>query len=183
MTQRYDYWVFYICPSMIDKSAVYIEPSSHIYAYTDNKLYAEKFEEIHNMKYFTRKKFHMNQDDVHDLTLSERNRYIRMQRFTTKKNGAIIEVPLAVTHDEISICESKMRSLLMMFSLKANLINPRTFTGDVRRALENSHYNKFYEYQKGGIDGIPFDPNAFGMKMDELAIYIDLFHNILKESI
>lgn len=183
MTQLYDYWVFYISPSMVDKSAVYVDSSSHVYAYTDNKLYAEKFQEIHDMKHFTHKKFHMNQQDVHDLTLSERNKYIRMRQFQTKKNGATIEVPIAVTHDELSACESKMRNLIMKFSLKLQLINPLVFKNDIRKVLEQLHYDQFYKYQEGNIDGVPFDPDAFGVKMDELAIYIDLFHNILKESI
>ena len=181
----YDYWVFYLLPQYYeefrDELPILINDDTYVYAYTDNNDYANMFERAHDMQYFRRKKFKMTSNQVHDLTLSERNKYMKLQSLSTKYSDGIKNVDMIITLEELYAMEEMSRDKVMKLSLKMNLEDPWIFSESLKQALYNMKYFNFWRYQLGVISGgVPFDPHTFMVDIDELSVYIDLFGLLLK---
>lgn len=181
----YKYWVFYLLPKYYEKFAdslpIIIDTDTYVYAYTDNKDYADMFESIHNMNYFSRKKFNMSAEQVHDLTLTERNKYMKMQSYATRYPKGVTSVDMVVTLEEKYAVEEMLRSSIMRCSLKMDLENPNIFSDSMLPALKKLRYYNFWEYQEGCVEGSPFDSMTFCVSMDELYMYTKLFGILLKD--
>lgn len=183
----YKYWIFYILPEYYEQNAndipVIIDENSYIYAYTDNKDYADQFELCHDMRYFKRKKFILTSDQIHELTLTERNKYLKMQCYSTKNaKGYVKHIDLILTMDELYAVEEASRNYIMKLSLKMNLESPNIFRGGLQHALFDLKYFNFWRYQMGWMSstGAPFDPMTFHIEMDDLMVYTKLFGMLLK---
>lgn len=183
----YKYWVFYLLPKYYDKFGdilpVIVDPSTYIYAYTDNKDYADMFEAIHDMRYFKRKRLEMTSAQVHDLTLTERNKYMKLQSYSTRFNGGVKSVDIVVTLEERYAVEEMVRSQMMKWSLKMPIESPRVLKHSLWRALAELKYTKFWSYQNGSIEGSPFESITFSVEIDELAVYTEIFGLLLKGGI
>lgn len=182
----YKYWVFYLLPKYYEKLGdclpLYVHDDTYIYAYTDNKDYADQFERCHNMKYFKRKKLNMTTDQVRELTLTERNKYMKLASYATRNEGGVSHVDMIVTMEEFYAVEEIVKTKVMQLSLKSNLVNPDLFSNELRLALNALRYDNFWNYQRGQLSGgVPFDPMTFMVEVDELTIYTKLFGLILVE--
>lgn len=180
----YKYWVFYLLPQYYEKFEnilpVLVDPDTYIYAYTDNKDFADMFETMHNMKYFRRRKFNMTREQVHELTLTERNKYMKMQSYATSFQNGVTSIDMIVTMEEIEAVEASVRDQIMKCSLKMELEDPMLFSNGLLSALTKLRYTKFWDYREGKVNGSPFDSITFCMSMDELSVYTSLFGVLLK---
>lgn len=181
----YKYWVFYIVPEYYEKIEndlpIIINTDTFVYAYTDNKDYADLFEMTHDMRHFRKKKFNMTTAEVHELTLTERNKFMKRQSYATKYEHGVKSVDIIVTLEEEYAIEEFSRNQIMTLSLKTVLDDPNMFVDGLYAALHALKYDRYWEYQMGYISGIPFDPMTFMTPIDDLSVYTRLFGLLLKD--
>jgi hypothetical protein len=136
---KYKYWFFYIKPEYL--SLVYTESEdSLLYAYTDNKEYAEIFKNQRDMNKFFVKKREIEKDEVNYLASEFTREYLIKKDIKTKVRGIgseNIDYTLILTKTEDYMIQSTTHKVLMADVWVCTWLNPYIFNKKYINALNN----------------------------------------------
>lgn len=162
----YKYWLYY--------------KDNELYAYTDNKEYAEKFEEFRNMDLFTRVKKRITKDDVNYLAMEFQGSYLMSNTYKgyNTKNKKYYNIEIITTEIE-SLNVGNKKVYMENAGLYHNcVIDPYYFNNKLMVALKNIGYFSVYAVYKG-IDEYPFELNI--PKIDEISLFVYFYGNTIDE--
>lgn len=157
---EYTYWLYYY--------------NNDIYAYTDNKKYAKKFEEIRDLNKLKKVKKRLTREEVNYLADAYQDRYLKTENFKVydKYNMQYYEMEIILsTVESITVSNNKVR-LSTVDLYNECTVSPRYFTDDIVKALKCIGYQDLYlMYQ--GFDNLA-NKSAIP-KPDSLGIFLQYY--------
>lgn len=175
MIKEYKYWIFYIKEKYKDDT--YKELYHRIYAYTDNKEYAKEFEIFHDMEKFIKKEVKLSREEVRILAMHAKKEFLQpCMLTTTSKNSNVEKIKIIITEGEQQLLIANVSNLANTRLIKATVEVPFIFSKKVYKALYDLKYVLLYA-------GTDVD-NSFikgTLHIDELAVYANIFEDILKK--
>lgn len=140
--KKYKYWFFYIKPEYLHLVCTE-ESDSLLYAYTDNKEYAEIFKSQRDMNKFFIKKEKISKEEVNYLANNFMREYLIKKEINTKLKGIgskIIKYDLILTKAEESCIQASACKILMVDIYTRAWTNPYIFDNEYLSILENIGY-------------------------------------------
>ena len=172
--KKYKYWFFYIKPEYL--SLVYTEADdSLLYAYTDNKEYAEIFKNQRDMEKFFIKKREIEKDEVNYLAKEFTREYLIKKEVKTKVGGIgsdIIDYTLILTKTEDYTIQSTAHKVLMADIWISTWINPYIFKEEFVDALNNIGFVDRYNMTNVKISNRIIDKMGENIQPDYLSTFI-----------
>lgn len=147
--KQYRYWFFYIKPEYKDNVCIEVDDGL-LYAYTDNKDLAKKFEETRDMSKFFKVKRKITRDELNYLADVYNKEYMMMKSFETKtENGDVITCDLVLTKMEFFAIDRAYIEMSISKIWTYTWINPFIFKEKIIDALDNLGYILGYNMIKG----------------------------------
>lgn len=177
--KKYKYWFFYIKPEFID-DVVLPQLGDTLYAYTDNKDYAEKFMNTRDMNKFVLKKSKISKGLVNYYADNIHSGYLSEESLPTKPDGRIVNI--VMTSMERSNLKNTINSVMLYKLWRKAIINPESFINKYKNALKYMGFDIGYDYMSGDSNGTELLPNlcSFPINGDYLSAFIHLNSKILK---
>ena len=138
----YKYWFFYIKPDYLHLVSTESEDSL-LYAYTDNKEYAESFKAQRDMNKFFMKKEKITKEEVNYLANNFMREYLIQKEVNTKLKSIgskIIKYNLILTKAEESCIQASVYKILMVDIYTCTWTNPYIFDIEYLSGLKNIGY-------------------------------------------
>lgn len=133
----YTYWLYYY--------------NNEIYAYTDNKKYAKKFEEIRDMNKLKKVKKKISKEELNYLADAYQDRFLKTEIFKVydKYNMKYYDMEIILsTVESITVSNYKVRlSTIDLFNNCA--ISPKYFGEDIVKALKCLGYQDLHLMYEG----------------------------------
>lgn len=152
----------------------YLKSSGKIYAYTDNKTYAEIFSSMRDEKLFFYKKEKLTSDEIKDLEEEASEKMMILYEFPLKDKK--ITFPIT-KHEKMNVEHFVLQAISVDMYLIAELIDPNIFQENVRDALNTlewgSCYNTFHR--------VKCELENDRIKPDFLQCFLRLFGETMKE--
>lgn len=168
MKTEYTYWIYY--------------HDNEIYAYTDNKSYAEQFEDFRDMKKFKRVKKELSKEEVNYLAKEYQCLYLKEYSFDVydKENEDNYPFEIVITSmEEINVNNNTMQ-VRVNLSTDTFDLNPKYFNKDIQKALYIIGYLTIYEENQ-----LPFQNDSLENRIvpvpDQLSIFISLYGWSIKD--
>lgn len=161
---------------MTKKYWIYIlNKDGDIYAYTDDKELAKKFESQRNMKKFKKIKKNISKKEINELANEYQLCKLELVELDTKGNNGYSSCNIAMTGIEHMDISNVGYTLKYVTLPKTAVVNPLIFNKKIYDALKTIGYNDIYPT-------LPFDtPKDYYIKLDMLMIFIQNFGKTLKE--
>lgn len=156
------YWIYYLRDGT----------DNEIYAYTDNKEYAELFELDRNMSMFTCIKKKIGIDEINFLAREYQNCYLKemkMRIFDKSKSKWINAVYITTVSEYLTVTTASI-SLIESDIYEHCWYNPGIFKKNIFKALEVIEYNNVYRQITSNV----YDDNEteINIKPDMLGIFL-----------
>jgi hypothetical protein len=172
--KEYKYWLYYL-----DKE---------LYAYTDNKVYAEKFEAIRDMDKFKKEKYKISREDVNYLAKEYQELILEPIEFTidNKDTGDKFTGELIVTRmEKITMSNISVQLLEEERYKHCWILNPVIFKKKIYKALKQLMYVDSFKYISNTEDlddimGIYEEDEPCKLEPDYLGIFLRYYGNTIR---
>lgn len=182
INKKYKYWFFYIKPKYIDLVTTENDDSL-LYAYTDNKEYAELFESQRNMDKFFTKKRKIDKEEVNFLASQYMREYLIKKDIKTHSKGIgskIIDYSLILTNTEYHILQSSVTQISSINMWKYTWLNPYIFNNEYFQILKEIEFvEKFNTIARWKKSNNESNNTKSKIQPDYLAIFIKEFGFLL----
>lgn len=154
-----------------------------LYAMTNNEEYAKEFKEMHDMsKFITKVEKDILREEYTLYANRNRGTILDYYNIETDRGDGVEYARILMTMTEYTILESPDVCFLNDMYWLHNLLSPEFVTKKYREALDSIQYTNTYKIFNGITDeDFSFDDySAPDMRIDQLAVYISVFYDLLK---
>ena len=177
MSEKKKFWIFYL---VYDKAIWDVEPYG-IYAYTNKKEYAKKFENTRNMNRFCMKELKLDREEINALYKNFTNNQLEIMKGKTKLNDTkeIREFETVVTMREQIACKHHATLYINEYACRYAWDTPYIFKSKYIRALNTIGYSYYYNYIRGTEEMLV--PIYKNIEPDMLSILLDLYKELFED--
>lgn len=177
-------WKYYLVPNKDSAKREY-----ELYAFTNKKEYANKFEEDRDMKKFVKADvIDIDKEDYLDFANSNKDQLLDYYKYETKfvdENNTfdIGVVTVLSTYSEYAGCSREaVEDMLFDVSLFETIPDYRMFTKDIKKSLRTLEFISMYKIMKNNpiMDDVDDDFAAPDVVPDEFKIFISLYQYLFK---
>ena len=175
MRETFLWYCFYIESKDMDKDF-------ELYAYTDSKKLAKRFQKERDMTKFIMKTYYLTVDEVHNLAENYNEMYLEIFQGKTKVNTDgfhIVEFSMVVTKmEKLNVLNFTSDLIFAKLWLLTN-IDPKCFRPEYSEALDVLGYTDGYEYFYSDKESKK-SLLEFGFEPDFLSTFLHFYKDLMK---
>lgn len=175
----YPYTLFFITEKM-NKYLIDQNHSGFIYAYTDAKEIAEKFEQERNMNLFKSKKKDLSKAEIHQLTKQIPKSFLILRKGISKNPFTYqqFDFNIAITMMEEYVCNHICWNILYQKIWENTTVNPCIYKKKYQQALNINMYNECFDVIAGSYS---IDEILMKLEPDFLSVFVNQYQELMRK--
>lgn len=168
--KEYKYWFYYL------------KDDKTLYAYTDQKELARKFESTRDMNIFYKIKKVISKDALNSLAEEYQNKYLNEYELNTydTNTGYKCKVYIVMTQEEYMTVLASDAGILVGLNSHC-FYDPRIFKDEIQEALNEIYYKYFFtSISSGKAILYEFDENV-NLTIDQLGVFLAFYGLYMKK--